>query len=47
MSLLFDNDGTVVFAMVMAVWGEFCVSVTAAVPITFSADSHPKLLKPI
>lgn len=25
-SLLFDNNGTVFFAMFMAVWGEFCVS---------------------
>lgn len=24
-SLLFDNNGTVLFAMFMAVWGEFCV----------------------
>lgn len=26
-SLLFDNNGTVLFAMFMAVWGEFCVSI--------------------
>lgn len=25
-SLLFDNNGTVLFAMFMAVWGEFCIS---------------------
>lgn len=29
-SLLFDNNGTVCFAMVMAIWGEFCAGFATA-----------------
>lgn len=45
-SLLFDNDGTVFFAMVMAVWGEFCAFLRPPLlPITFSAYSHTRVIE--